>query len=263
MTEMTGYQPGSFCWADLASTDAAAAKAFYAELFGWTPSDQPAGEGVYTLFSRDGRATCGLFQMNHEMLEQGIPPHWQSYVSVASADDTSNRAETLGGTVIMPPFDVMDAGRMAVFRDPTGAAFALWEPRQHIGAQLLNEPGALCWHELQTNDPEAAERFYTQLFGWNSQTSSAKLEFEYTEFKSGNGSGAGMIQIQEEWGEVPPNWAVYFGVADFDASLEKTKQLGGQPLMDPMDIEGVGRFAFVQDPQGASFAIIQLAHEVS
>ena len=257
--EIKIYSPGTFCWADLATTDAEAAKKFYSPLFGWKATDVPAGEaGTYTMLEKDGKPVCALYGMDEQMCQQGVPPHWQSYVSVKDADETAAKVTELGGTVIQPPFDVMDVGRMAIVQDPAGATFALWQPRRHIGAQRVNEPGTLCWNELCTGNTAAASRFYVALFGWTEKKGPGTAGPEYTEFRNGDRPAAGMIEIQKEWGEVPPHWSVYFAVADCDAALEKAKSLGAKVEMPPMEVKDVGRFALLQDPQGAHLAVIHL-----
>jgi hypothetical protein len=258
MTEFETYAPGTFCWVDLATTDAKGAKTFYTKLFDWGAIDLPAGDaGIYTMLDKAGKNVCALYQMP-ETMQSDTPPHWLSYISVQDVEETTEQAKALGGAVLQPPCDVMEAGRMSLIQDPTGAIFALWQPMQHIGAELANEPNTLCWNELQTKDPVKAEAFYTQLFGWTVHKSQNAQGGDYTEFQREGHSGAGMIEIQEDWGDVPPNWIVYFAVEDCDAILEKAKALGGQVDMSPMEIEDVGRFAILQDPQGAYFTIIQM-----
>jgi predicted enzyme related to lactoylglutathione lyase len=186
---------------------------------------------------------------------QGVPPHWGAYVSVASADEAAAKAASLGGTVIVPPFDVFDFGRMAVLQDPAGATFSVWEPKSHIGVTRINEPGALCWTELATRDVEGAERFYTSLFGWGLKKS-AGGGMEYTELLNEGVPIGGMMKMGDQYPPgVPPHWLTYFAVDDCDASASKAASLGGTTLVGPMDIPNTGRFAVVQDPQGAVFAV--------
>jgi uncharacterized protein len=257
MTEMTAYTPGTFCWTDLSTTDAAAAKQFYTELFGWTAVDMPMGpDMIYTMLQVEGKDVTALYQQGPE--EQGMPPHWNSYVSVSSADDIAARAKALGGTVLAEPFDVAELGRMAIVQDPTGAVVGVWQPRQYIGAKLLGQPGAVSWNEVATRDTEKAGAFYTQLFGWGAKAEDMGGTL-YTVFFKGDQMSAGMIQITADWGDVPPHWMVYFAVNDCDASVEKTKSLGGQVLMPPTDIPGTGRFATLRDPQGGAFSIIKMS----
>jgi hypothetical protein len=256
MTEMTSYNPGTFCWIDLTTSDAAAAKKFYGELFGWSLVDNPVGpEMVYSMSQIDGKDVAGLYQQGPQ--EQGIPPHWNSYVSAASAADIVTKAKAAGGTALMEAADVLDFGRMAVIQDPTGAVVGVWEPGKHIGARLVNQSGALCWNELATKDAKKAAEFYTQVFGWDGRTQPMG-DNEYTTFYNGENMNAGMIQMTEQWGDVPPHWMVYFAVGDCDGDAEKIKVMGGNILVPPTDIPSVGRFAVAQDPQGAAFAIIQL-----
>ncbi len=254
MTTITAYAPGQFSWADLATTDPDAAKAFYGGLFGWTFEDIPTGpEMFYTLCMLDGKRACALYLQCPD--KQGS--FWKPYVNVASADHCAERVLELGGQVPMPPMDVFAAGRMALIVDPTGALLAIWEPREHIGAAVLNEQGALCWNELQTHDCPAAEAFYKALFGWEGQTNLMPAGFAYTCFTTGGNMNAGMMAIQPEWGEVPPNWSIYFAVADCDASAARAVELGGTVCVPPTDIPQVGRFAVLADPQGAMFSIIR------
>jgi predicted enzyme related to lactoylglutathione lyase len=212
---------------------------------------------VYTTLQKGGKNVCGLYEMNSEMIQQGIPPHWASYVSVESADRGANKVREFGGTVVMPPMDVMDVGRMTVVQDPTGAVFSLWEPRQHIGADIIYDPGALGWNELVTKDPPAASRFYSGVFGWSENKMKGPAGEDYTEFKLGEQPAGGMLEIKQEWGEVPPNWAVYFCVADCDATLQKAGSLGASMVLPTMEVENI-RFAFLKDPQDVYFGIAQV-----
>ena len=256
MAERTKHEPGTFSWVELATRDGAAAKRFYTSLFGWGFDDMPVGDGTtYTMLTKNGRRVGALYQMSAQ--QQGVPPHWNSYVTVASADDSAAQAKRLGGNVMLEPFDVLDAGRMAVVADPTGAVFSLWQAKRHIGADLVNEPGAFCWNELYTTDPKKAADFYRGLFGWSKDA--RHMDYgEYVIFNQGGRQMCGMMQIAKEWGPVPPHWLVYFAVADCDASVAKATSLGAKTTMPPMDIENVGRFAMLTDPEGAGFAVIKL-----
>ncbi|HEY7461786.1 MAG TPA: VOC family protein [Gemmatimonadota bacterium] len=258
MSEFTSYPPGTFCWAELGTPDAPAGKRFYMSLFGWGFEDRPVGpDTVYTMFKVGGKDVAALYTQAEQERARGVPPHWASYVSVASADESAGKAASLGGTVLAQPFDVMEVGRMAVIQDPTGAVFSLWQPKQHHGAQLANEPGAFCWNELLTSDVDRATAFYTGLFGWGAQTRQMG-PMTYTVFSNGERPSAGLMKIAEEWGPVPSNWLVYFAVDDCDRAVEKAKGLKAKVMTPPRDIPEVGRFAVLQDPQGATFAIIKL-----
>jgi len=256
MTVVETYVPGTFCWADLGTRDAAAAKHFYTGLFGWSPEDRPIGAGAcYTMFSIEGKSVAALYQQEPQ---PGLPPHWLSYISVESADATVRRTRELGGTVVDDAFDVLDVGRMAVIQDPSGGVVALWEPKRHIGAGVVGEVNTLCWNELATRDPGGAGRFFHGLLGWRAE-SQQMGQVPYTQFRQGGMWAAGMVEIGPDLGSVPPHWLVYFAVADCDASAAKARALGGTVKVSPNDVEGVGRFAILEDPQGAAFAIIRLA----
>src|SRR5689334_220900 len=169
MPVMESYAPGMFCWADLGSPDALDAKRFYTALFGWTAEDRPMGPGAfYTTLNHQERAVAALYAQ--DPASGAGAPHWLTYISVGSANEAARRTRELGGTVVVEPFDVLDVGRMALVQDPTGAVVALWQPRRHVGAGIMNETGALCWNELATLDPGRAEAFYAGLLGWSATT---------------------------------------------------------------------------------------------
>ena len=253
------YPAGTFSWADLMTTDAAGAKKFYTELMGWTPNDIPTGpDSVYTMLQIEGHDVAALSQMSTEQQSQGMPSLWNSYITVENVDDSAKKAAELGGTVMMAPFDVFDSGRMAVIQDPTGAVFSMWQAKGSIGAQLVNIPGTLAWNELATKDLEKAKTFYANLFGWGIESQEMGDGFVYTSIMNNDRPNGGMMQITEEWGDVPSHWGVYFCVEDCDASAEKAKSLGASVHVGPQDIPEVGRFALIQDPQGASLTLIQL-----
>lgn len=250
------YPDGVFSWIDLSTTDIAAAQAFYAALFGWEVDEQPIGDsgGFYTNFRLDGYTVAGGGQMMPEMIAAGAPPVWTSYVNVDDIDAAAARAAAAGGAVFMPPMDVMDAGRLALLQDPTGAAFGLWQPGTHMGAQVVNQPNSLVWNELQTRDPAAAHDFYHKVFGWTNDTSDSGYVMWYQDGRV----HCGALPLSEEWGaDVPSNWLVYFLVEDVDAMAARLAELGGKALHGPVDMQGMGRFMVAQDPQGAVFALIR------
>lgn len=261
MPERTKYPNGTFCWPELATTDGEGAKKFYGAVFGWDLHDDPIGpDAIYTTALLSGKNVCAMYEQNAQQKEQGIPSHWLSYVSVDDIDGAVEKATSLGGAAVVGPMDVMEIGRMARLTDPTGAAFAMWQPNKGIGAQIVNEPGTLCWNELMTNDEKTSNKFYKDLFGWSSTTDNVGGEgIQYTSFANGDRPAAGMLEIQPEWGAIPPNWIVYFAVEDCDASAAAIEKNGGRVHSPPTDIPEVGRFAMCQDPQGAAFAIIALS----
>jgi predicted enzyme related to lactoylglutathione lyase len=258
MGKRESYTPGTFSWSDLSTTDQDAAKAFYGELFGWVAEDLPVGEGVfYSMMRRDGSDAAAIAPQQAQQVEAGVPPMWNSYVTVGSADETAARVAELGGTVAMPAFEVMDAGRMAVLMDPQGAVFMAWEPGRNIGAGIVNGPGALSWNELSTSDIDAAATFYGALFGWTTSGFEGSPE-PYLLIKNGERSNGGIRGLSAPG--APPSWLVYFGVEDIEASLAVIERLGGGTIVGTTDI-GVAKIAVVSDPQGAVFAIYAGAFE--
>jgi uncharacterized protein len=258
MQESTELKPGTFCWVELATSDDAAAKTFYTQLFGWTFDEHQMGPGmVYTMLKLDGKDVAGLYKLMPDQEAQGVPPNWLSYVSVTDADEAANKAKTEGATILKEPFDVFTLGRMAVIQDPTGAVFALWQAKDNKGSAVFNVPGALTWNELMTNDTKKAGDFYSTVFGWTRDVQNFG-PLEYTMFNNGDRPNGGMLQITPEMGPIPPNWLAYFAVDDCDAKAQKAAELGGQIMKPADDIPGVGRFAVLIDPQGAAFAIIKL-----
>ncbi len=254
MKAVTAYPDGLFNWVDLTTTDVEGAKAFYSALFGWEAVDTPTDMGtMYTNFMLDGKRVAGGGPMQPDMQAQGMPPVWTSYVKHDDADAVAARVASAGGTLIMPPMDVMTEGRMMMAQDPTGAVFGVWQPGNHIGAQLVNMPSTLVWNELQTNDVEAAKGFYGDVFGWTFQTDAN----DYVVCLTNERAQAGMMAIQESWGPVPPNWSVYFMVEDVAASAERVAELGGTIMVPPTAAGEMGKFAVAQDPQGGTFTIMQ------
>jgi len=249
--ERTSYEPGTFSWTDLATPDPDAAKAFYGALFGWQAEDLPVpGGGYYSMQRLDDKDVAAIAPQPQAQRDAGAPPAWQSYVTVASADDAAARVGELGGTVHVPPFDVMEAGRMAVIQDPQGAFFMVWEPKSNIGAGLVNAPGALCWNELAAAELNSAPDFYGGLFGWTTEPFEGG-PMRYLTIKNGQAVNGGMREKQPE---EPPHWLVYFAADDVGATLAKVNELGGGTIAGPFDMAGA-KIAVARDPQGAVFAL--------
>jgi uncharacterized protein len=247
--------PGAFCWMEIATTDQQAAKAFYTALFGWSAQDAPMGPGeFYTMFQLEGRDVGAGYTMRNEEKASGAPPHWNLYVAVASADAAAARAAELGGTVLAPPFDVFDAGRMAVIQDPAGAVFEVWQPIKHHGIGISNISGTFCWADLNTPDAAAAGAFYSGLFGWKVEPGE-KDPSGYLHIKNGEHFIGGVPPAGQTGPHAPPHWMLYFQVADCDASTAKATELGARTFVPPMNIEGVGRMSVIADPQGATFSL--------
>jgi len=249
--ERDRYDAGTFCWVDLGTPDAAAAKAFYIGLFGWEAEDMPMGDdGPYTMFSLDGRHVCALYG---RAADQG-PPAWLSYISVADADAVVARAREAGALEVGDAFDVFDSGRMAVLQDPTGAHVAAWQPGHHIGAQVVNVPGALTMNQLNTSDPTRAAAFYTEVFGWTIRSVGTDDQ-PYWGIFNGPGLNGGMMQLPAG-APAPSHWLPYFAVDDLDGAVARLGRLGGQTLVPPLAVPA-GRFAVAADPQGATLALFE------
>ena len=254
--EVERHEPGVPCWVDLGTGDIPKGAEFYSALFGWKVELGGEEVGGYSVANLRDRPVAGLGpQMNPGR------PYWNSYVSVDSADDAVAKAKANGATVIMEPMDVMDAGRMAIFADPLGAVISVWQPNTMIGCGIVNEPNSFSWSELITTDIEKSKQFYGAVFGWGAQTHGEGGPMAYTEWKVGDRSVGGMMPKPPMMpAEVPPHWSVYFSVDGTEAAMDKVKELGGQVVMGPMDLEP-GKIAVVSDPQGAVFNVITLSEQ--
>jgi predicted enzyme related to lactoylglutathione lyase len=259
MPHIEKHRRGSFCWIELATTDQNAAKKFYTSLFGWAVDDFPMGPGAsYSIFRLQGCDAAAAYTIRPEQRSAGVPPHWMIYIAVDSADATAKRAAEFGGKVLAPPFDVGTFGRMAVIQDPTGATFALWQPKENQGTGITGEPGTLCWADLSTPNPVRAGKFYSDLFGWEIVADTDdKPDSGYLHIKNGEDFIGGIPPTAHRDPNMPAHWLAYFYVENCDASAAKARELGASFYLDPMTMEGVGRFAVVADPQQAVFAIFQ------
>lgn len=258
MATMTAFAHGQFSWVDLMAKDSAGAKEFYGQLFGWEALDQDTQGGPpYTLFALHGQHVCGMGELNAEMAAMGMPPVWNSYITVDDINAATAKATELGATVIVPSMAVVDAGHMAVLQDPTGAPFMLWQKINHCGAQVVNEPNCWVWNELLTRDPAASEKFYSELFGWTFEKEETPGPNEYWMAKNNERMNGGMMKMPDGMAGVPPHWSVYFAVADINTATDKLKELGGNVLRGPFEVS-VGHITVVTDAQGAAFQLIQM-----
>jgi uncharacterized protein len=256
MPVQTSYKTGDFSWVDLMVPDTSAAREFYRELFGWESQDTEGGM-PYVMFLNEGRMVAGLGPQSEEMKAQGMPAVWSSYISVDDAEATTRKAAELGGTVTVPAMQVMEYGSLAFIQDPTGAHVGLWQPGQHFGAELTQDPGSLCWNELVTRDVDRAKDFYGKLFGWEFSEMPDSTP-AYHIIKNQGASNGGLMQMDERWGDAPPHWMVYFAVADVEATSRRVTELGAKVIVEPFDVPPVGRMSTIQAPQGAVFSVIQL-----
>jgi len=257
MPNIDTHAPGTFCWVELATSDQNAAKSFYGSLFGWSANDSPMGPGeVYTIFQLEGREAAAAYTLRPDQREYGVPPNWSIYIAVESADRSAARARELGAKVVVEPFDVMEAGRMAVLLDPTGALFNVWQPKASQGIGIAGVNGTLCWGDLSTPDAARASEFYSKLFGWEI-AAEEKDPSGYLHIKNGDKFIGGIPPAGHRNPNAPPHWLPYFLVTDCDASAAHAKEHGASFYVAPMTMEGVGRMAVVADPQGAVFALFQ------
>lgn len=280
MPPRNGYIEGVPCWVDTSHPDPEAVLPFYRGVFGWELEDvmPPDAPGQYFMARINGGDAAAIGSN-----PPGAPAmaRWNSYIWVDDADDAVARARNAGGTIAMEPFDVMNAGRMAVVMDPEGAAFCVWEPREHKGATVVNEHGALNFNGLATRDPEGAQAFYGAVFGWKLLPVGAWMAWALPGYgdhlEEGSpglrqrmaqmGAPDGFIDvvatvnpIAENDSGTPAHWGVTFGIDDVDAAAAQARQLGGEVLSGPVDAPWC-RLAVIRDPQGATFVASQFVFE--
>jgi predicted enzyme related to lactoylglutathione lyase len=255
MPEKTDHALGEPCWAELTTPDLDATERFYDSLFGWRipATEQSEQFSGYRQALKGDRPVAGVMPL----MQEGQPPAWTTYFAVADADAVAGLVGEAGGTAIAEPMDVGDLGRMAVFSDPTGAVFGIWQAGSFGGSAVVREDGAPTWSELGTRDVEAARAFYAKVFDWRFEGQ----EFDagpYTTISAAGEAFGGMLDITERVPpEVPAHWLVYFAVDDADATIAIARDGGGEIPAGPFEISGVGRIAVIRDPGGAFFAIIQ------
>ena len=259
MANIDKHPAGSFCWIELHTSDQPAAKEFYNAIFGWDAKDEPMGPNdFYTMFSLQDRVAAAGCTLRPDERSNGVPPHWLIYITVENADAAAAKAQQLGGTILAPAFDVMDAGRMAVMMDPTGAVFCVWQPNKSNGIAIAQVNGTLCWADLSTPDEKKASQFYTGLFGWQINAD-PKDPSGYLHIKNGEHFIGGVPPAAHRQPGVPPHWMAYFQVDDVDATAAKAKDAGANLYLAPMTMPGVGRMSVLADPQGAVFSIFKSA----
>ena len=246
-----------FCWVELATLDKPKAQAFYADLFGWSVLEQPLGTPsgrilAYAAFLLEGNPGGAVYELIAEQTAGGIAPHWLSYVAVESVDQSTRRAEQLGGTPLLDPSDVFEAGRMSIIEDPGGAKLGLWQAKNLAGFEPGQALGAPCWFELRTPDVERCRKFYGSLFGWEQRRPSGPSALSL--ITKGSRTLAGVTSLTDERA---PSWTPHFAVASCDSSRARIQQAGGNPQAPATDLPGVGRRLTALDPQGAPFAILE------
>jgi uncharacterized protein len=279
--ERDGYIPGVPCWIDTSQPDPEAAAEFYGALFGWELEDvmPPDAPGQYFMARIRGKDVAGVGSIPEGAPQMAI---WNTYVWVDSADETASKVRDAGGSVMMEPFDVMDAGRMAVFADPEGAVFFAWEARANKGSQIVNEHGSNNFNNLNTRDLERAKAFYGAVFGWETleldrgaqmwtlpgygdhlEELTPGLRKGMEEMGAPNGFEdvvAGVNEIRDDQPDTPAHWGLTFAVDDADAIAEKATELGGKVIAPPFDAPWV-RMTVIADPQGATFVASKFVPE--
>ncbi|MCP3938569.1 MAG: VOC family protein [Actinomycetia bacterium] len=261
MPEFTSHPAGTPCWVDLMSPDVDASKMFYSGLFGWDADDQYDDDNnrVYVMFSLDGKAVAGLGDQPPEV--GPMPAVWSTYVATDDCDATAAAVVAAGGSIMMAPMQVMAAGHMAIFVDPTGAVISVWKAGEHTGAEICNEPNTWSWNELTTSDVQGAKTFYSAAFGWSYEEMDMGEGGTYNVIAGGDHGGLGgiMARMPEMPAEVPDCWTVYFTVSDAEATLARVAELGGAIVQPVFPIEGVGFAAMAADPHGGVIGLMQPA----
>lgn len=253
MPNVDHHEPGTPSWFDLMSPDPEKARAFYGGLFGWSFAISPPEAGSYSTCLKGDRRVAGIGKKPEGA---PFPTCWSVYMATADAAATTAAVREKGGSVMVEPMDIFGEGTMAVYADPTGAVFGVWQPGRQTGALVVEEPGSMAWCEVNTRKAPEAGAFYTSLFGLTVK----KMEgMEYWTLHHGEKAVGGILQMDEHWpADLPPHWMAYFAVEDTDAAAAKVKELGGVVCVPPFDTP-YGRVAVINDTEGAVFSIIKLA----
>lgn len=255
MSTVQRHVPGTLAWVDLMTPDLEGAQKFYGSLFGWTFEVGAPETGYYTTCRLGDRRAAG---MGKRPEDAAFPSVWSVYFDGEDADKLAASIRDNGGNVMMGPMDIFEHGRMLVAADPTGAVFGIWQPKSHTGAQVIDEPGAMCWHEVNTRDSKKAAEFYSRVFGLEARKLDAP-GIEYMTLHKGDKTACGVLQMNEQWpASLPPHWMAYFAIENVDAAIEKVKELGGMMHVPPFETP-YGRQSVVTDPFGAAFTLITLS----
>lgn len=247
-TRDTPWPPGTPCWDDLSTTDADDARAFFAELFAWEYNLSGPEAGNYATATLRGQEVVGIQPQQNP----SQPIGWTTYLATEDINKTVDLASQAGGSVLLPPMEVMGLGHLAVVADPTGGAFGLWQAGSHIGSRVANETGTPIWNELMTHDLETAKQFYAAVFGYTYQDADS-LGAPYAMFEVDGNVAGGLGQMSSD--DVAAHWRLYFAVDDADAAVDQIVKLGGSVLRPAQDMP-FGRWAEVADRQGATFSVV-------
>lgn len=255
MTERSSYLAGTPSWVDVTTPDLDGAIKFYGDLFGWDIEKGDEEFGYYSMASLRGKTVAGIGPMPPG---SPAPPAWSTYLASDDAEATAKHARDAGATILMEPMQVGPAGKMFYALDPTGAGFGVWQAGEHTGAQLVNEPGTLCWNELHTSDVAKSEEFYGKLFGYEFEAvPDLPPDMNYAMFQVANEGVAGRMPLDPGSPTgAQPHWLSYFMVDDCDQTTGRVAELGGTVLRQPVDAP-YGRNSLVRDPWGATFSVLQ------
>jgi predicted enzyme related to lactoylglutathione lyase len=256
MGRRDAYDPGLFCWIDVATPDPAASLAFYGHLFGWTARELP---GDYWMLELDGAVVAGLGRLSEREVARGIRPAWSNYVAVEDAAMATACAGEHGGSTLVDAFEIEGFGHMAVIADPQGAVLSLWQAAPFAGAEVVNQPGTLTWNDLRTTvAPAEAAAYYRALFGWRIEEVPL-TGGTYFRIDNGDRANGGIMRSGQDG--LSPLWMPYFGVDDLEAAMERVRGGGGDVLTGPVQAGPGGRFAACREPQGAMFSLFAGAFE--
>ena len=245
-------------WADCATFDLDGAERFYAAVFGWTPRRIGGSDGsVYSLQMLDGELVAGIYELNQQMRDMGVPSHWGTYIEVEDVDAATEKVRAEGGIVADGPLDEPGVGRMVIVQDNVQAFVRLWHSAPEHGVVPSNVAGHMNWNELSTREPEKAARFYEKVLGVSVEKVPSG-DSHYRMLVAGGRPVAGILQVTPEMGEFPASWEVYFASDDVDATQAKAIAAGGKALKEAFDIPGGSRMAVLQDPFGAVFDVMHM-----
>ena len=254
MTTLDQAEPGTVAWVDLQTPDLDQARRFYGELFGWSfVGGEEAATQFYTIAQLGGRNAAGMAKLGSEAR---YPPMWSVYFATDDVDATERAVGEAGGAILVPAMDITDQGRMAYFADPSGALFGAWQGRNHRGAQVVAESGAMVWHEVYTRAVGKARIFYSAVFDLDARQLDAP-GIDYWTLHKGDRVVCGAMQMTEQFPpEVPSHWNTYFEVSDVDDSVSRLVAMGGAVVAPAFDTP-FGRLAFVADRFGAAFCLMK------
>lgn len=250
MPTRDSHDPGIPSWVDLSTPDVEGAKRFYSAVLGWEYSDAGTDEMPYSMATVDGRTAAGIGPLQDE----NMLPVWATYFAVEDADASALAIQEAGGTVLFEPTDIFDSGRMAIVAAPGGEVFGIWQAKEHIGAEVVNEHGSVSWNELMTDDVDGALKFYEAAFGHVSATADMGGGMMYSTLAADGRQVAGVMEKPDPG--IPNSWAVYFFVDDTEEALKKVSENGGSILFGPQETPGVGMLGGATDPHGAYFSVI-------